>query len=421
MMCRLPSLVRFGAASAVLLLCVPSLAQPSPSAAPPDKVVSEPAMPLGETESATKKNADAAASADDTPSASASTEEADKVWNLPFEVRLDPLPVPFGQPFDVVVTVTRKKGQRLRLPGVIPSNDEVSSIGPARRKLLGPVPNPNAAPTPVPGAEAQPPKKGEEADVKTGQKIPPVIEFLREEIRIPFIALALEELKTPELVLTDPDGRILELPSMDFEVATPEEPAPPTPGTPGATDAAAGPSFARSASAMSFAVDDPRPRMLLYSFLTCLFCGLLFGFVHRRLRYMIRFREGTAEASPEPEAPAHVTALARLEGLMQEGHLERGEVALFVPRLMDEVLRHYLEKRFDVDAEAGTTRELCEDLLRVTAEGLDVGKIKEILSTADLIKFARADASVAAAHQMAGHIRALIERTQRQAPEGGSA
>ncbi len=303
--------------------------------------------------------------------------------SIPFTVRIEPNPAPFATPFDLVIELTRRQGQRLRLPGVIPGTDELKNIGPARRSV-----------TP-------PPKPGD-----------PMVETLR----VPFIALGLEDLKTPALVLTDPEGRVLEIPAVDVPVQAPDEEAQKKAAAEGQEPTP--PAFAKGRTHHLYTVDDPRPRMVLFSALISGIVALLSYLALRRRSYDVWFASGAAAAPVvEERPPAHELALARLEALLAEGLLQRGEVSVFVPRLMDEVLRSYLEDRFEVRAEAETTRELCENLLSVSAPGLDVTLIEGILSTADLIKFARAEASVAAAHQMAGQVRALIEATKQEAQE----
>jgi hypothetical protein len=97
---------------------------------------------------------------------------------------------------------------------------------------------------------------------------------------------------------------------------------------------------------------------------------------------------------------------------MREGLLARGEIARFVERLMDEVLRAYLEDRFLVPVTRETTREIAAELLRLSVPGLDLVLLRDILETADLVKFARADVAAESAHEMATKVRALVVATR---------
>ena len=71
-----------------------------------------------------------------------------------------------------------------------------------------------------------------------------------------------------------------------------------------------------------------------------------------------------------------------------------------------------------VSAGKRTTSELIEDLLAVSAPGLDLDVVRGLLDDADLVKFARADLASDVAHGMAGRVRALIEATAERREEG---
>lgn len=285
--------------------------------------------------------------------------------------RVEPDPVLFGQPFHLVIELVRPEGAPVSLP------DEL----------------PEAAATPRAG------------DVVRG--VTPAGEgSVRETFRVPYLALDLEELKTPEVVLKTAAGEPLAIPPLPVNV----EDGALADG--GAADPESGLVLEEGAGPIVYRVFDPRPLVGLFTF-TLSVAAL---FVHRRLSgrrlALPALQEGVSPLLPA--RAAHEVALERLEALLQEGLLARGEVALFVARLMDEVLRHYLEERYGVAAGRRTTRELAEVLLGVSAPGLDLGSTRALLERADLVKFARADVAAEVAHEMAGRVRALIEATRAQ-------
>lgn len=293
---------------------------------------------------------------------------------------VEPSQVDFAETFYLVLTTTRKAGNRLTLPNVLPEKKSVRQAGQITRRFL-PLSN----------------RDGGIANV------------VKEEIRIPFLALDYEDVKTPSFVLTTPDGETIDVPSLPVTMA---------PLDTGDGGTAGDPTQIELMSARThhvYDVRDYRPFVVLMTTLFSLFAFLLWHFWLRKVRFFLP--QLTVYTPPEETVPAHVRALANLEALLAEGLLQRGEIPIFVTRLMDEVLRDYLSERFSLSAEKRTTKEICEDLLSLSVPGLDVGLSKKIMEDADLVKFARAGLPVETVHQMAGRVRALIEATR--APDEG--
>jgi hypothetical protein len=292
------------------------------------------------------------------------------------DARVEPEPVRFGERVELVITIEREADVRLSLPGEIPE-------GPALRRIGAPV----RSVTPQPGAT-----------------------LVRETLRVPYLALDYEELKTPELTLAVAGGEPLTVAPVDVTVqhdaAGPRhsDDGPP----PDLVD-----QLAPAQSHALFHVLDARP---LVAGGTAAFGGLAylaFLVLARRRRVLVPTARATAEP-PAPDRPAHEIALARLDALLAEELLTRGEVAPFVQRLMDDVLRDYLERRFDVAAGTRTTSELAAGLLTTGAPGLDVPLVRKLLDDADMVKFARAELAADVAHGMAQTTRALIESTRER-------
>ncbi len=301
---------------------------------------------------------------------------------LVLNATIEPALVPFGAPFELVVTITRDRGLQLALPGAIPDVDSAPRTGDPVRTVQD-----------LPAA----------ADAGPGGA------RVKETIKIPFLALDTKDVKTPAFTLTGKDGAAVDVPALDVRVDMPKDtmpnPAGPDAGPPPPGTVVLEP----NAPAIAYAVPDARPFVVLGAFAGA---GLLFFLV----RLFARRRKATAPATPAvpppPPRPAHEVALERLEALLASGLLQRGETAEFVERLMDEVLRDYISARFQMTAGTRTTRELVKDLLGVAVLGLDVSLVESLLADADLVKFAKASIPSERAHAMATRVRALIDATK---------
>lgn len=336
--------------------------------------------------------------------------------------RVEPDPVTFGEPFSLVVSIVRDRGVRVELPGSIPEVDAAPRTGDPVRGVEEAV-GPTGAPAGGSSALAPAPASAPDAGSPRAPRV-------RETIRIPFLALDTEDLKTPAFALTAPDGTALEVPALNVRVVVPpeEEPADGGPARDPVQDPAQDPArpgqvlLEPAAPVIAYAVPDERPWIVLGGLAGA---GVLVALARLVNRWRRARRPAVPAVPPPPPRPAHEVALERLEALLQSGLLQRGETAIFVERLMDEVLRDYLTARFALSAGTRTTRELVKDLLGVAVVGLDVALVEGLLADADLVKFAKASIAGEQAHAMATRVRALIEQTREQsrAPtrEGGVA
>jgi hypothetical protein len=288
--------------------------------------------------------------------------------------RVEPDPVDFGRQVELVVTITRPPKRRIDLPEDLEGNDELPRSGPPRREA----------------------KELQAATADAGVVAPTRVQ---ETLRFPFLALALEGLRTPAFSLKTAEGDILEVPSLPVRVA-PEVLTDPTDG--GAPEGAL--IVESEAPWLMYRVHDDRPWLVL---------GILLvvAIVVVAARFLARLRplRVTPGPPPPPPRPAHEVALERLDALMPL--LQREEVSRFVEGVMDEVLRDYLAARFALAAGSRTTKEIVGDLLGLSVAGLDVALVEQVGRDADLIKFARATLSKTQAHAMAGRVRALILAT----------
>ncbi len=317
-------------------------------------------------------------------------------------------PIQFAQPFDLVIEVTRADGERLGIPESIPENKKVRRAGRPRREREG---RPDGRVT--------------------------------ERIYIPFIALDTDDVSTPALVIRAPgrgapnaDGRVvegrIEVPAQTLRVVDPElnpvgggargGPAGVDgPGAPGSVAPKKAPSagIEPARSHFLYNVADARPWTVLATLVASLAALFASMAIDRRRRFSVRKEDDPVLVARVKTRPAHEVALEKLDSLLASNLLRDGEVEAFVEQLMDDVLRAYLEARFEVPAGTHTTAELAEDLLQVAHVDLDLSLVRSLLEDTDLVKFARAEMQGDVAHQMAGKVRALIESTAaRPEPTG---
>jgi len=303
------------------------------------------------------------------------------------EVHVEPQQVSFAQPFQLVVQFERAQGEHFKLPSTLPQSKSVRPTGTPAHEVKPLAPSTNGKPA-----------------------------WVQETFRIPLLALDLDEAKTPALVLTSTLGQTLDVPSLTLDVIDPDAPVAasttPQPGQP--QDAPpTSPSFAKPDGPKMFRVDDWRP----WWSLLLLAMG---AFAYALQRWMRRWRvwvvpdvdDAAPSSAPVDTTPPHVRALERLDALLAEGLLKRGEVELFVTRLMDDVLRDYLTGRFGLHAEQTTTAELARELLDVGHARLDISLVQSLLEDVDMVKFAKATLQVEVASLMAGKVRTLIVDTQ---------
>jgi hypothetical protein len=289
------------------------------------------------------------------------------------QAHVEPDPVRFAEPFTLVVEVTRDRGLAIDLPGELPQNERVQRTGEVTRDVVElPVARPGDTPR------------------------------VKETIRIPFVALDTEKTSTPALVLKAHDGTTLEVAALDVKVTDPQAPA---------AKPDAGPADLEPATPhLSYEVPDRRPLYALAA-LAGLVAAVVLARKASRALAARRRQQPVPVIAPPPPRPAHLIALEKLDALLAEGLLQKGEVPVFVERLMNEVLREYLEGRFGLPAGKRTTRELVESLLSFPVAGLDVRLVEGVLADADLVKFARAKMAREDAHAMATRVRSLIVNT----------
>lgn len=92
---------------------------------------------------------------------------------------------------------------------------------------------------------------------------------------------------------------------------------------------------------------------------------------------------------PKPVLPAHVLAMDQLNALRAKKLWEQGEVKAYYSEMTD-IIRVYLEKRYDIDAMEQTSDEILAGLQPVVIPDESRAVLREILLLSDLVKFAKA-------------------------------
>lgn len=91
---------------------------------------------------------------------------------------------------------------------------------------------------------------------------------------------------------------------------------------------------------------------------------------------------------PPVVLPAHARALAELEKLRSEKIWQQGRVKEFYTRLTD-ILRGYIYERKGINAMEMTSGEILNEVRKVAEVDSVYENLKQVLSTADLVKFAK--------------------------------
>jgi hypothetical protein len=94
--------------------------------------------------------------------------------------------------------------------------------------------------------------------------------------------------------------------------------------------------------------------------------------------------------SPEKLLPAHVIAFRELDKLKDEKLWQSGKVKEYYVRLAD-IIRIYLENRFEITAMEYVTEETLKYFKKVNREDDVRIMLEELLYTADMVKFAKQD------------------------------
>ncbi len=112
--------------------------------------------------------------------------------------------------------------------------------------------------------------------------------------------------------------------------------------------------------------------------------------------------------------PAHEIAYERLRALVKDNLIEKARIKEFYERISD-ILRHYIEHRFDIRAPERTTEEFLTELAvtDVLAAG-DKKTLEEFLTHCDLVKFAKHTPATSQIQQTFDLVKNFIEKTKSE-------
>lgn len=104
--------------------------------------------------------------------------------------------------------------------------------------------------------------------------------------------------------------------------------------------------------------------------------------------YFITKKPAPVQEIVKPIIPAHITALQKLEEIKGQKLWQAGKVKLYHSHI-SEILRDYIEQRFQVNALEETTAEILHGLRLHSINQELMNKLSQTLTLADLVKFAK--------------------------------
>ncbi|MCC7331903.1 MAG: hypothetical protein IT232_04765 [Flavobacteriales bacterium] len=112
-----------------------------------------------------------------------------------------------------------------------------------------------------------------------------------------------------------------------------------------------------------------------------------------------------------PEIPYHIIALQKLEQLKSEQLWQNGKTKQY-HSIISEVIREYLERRYQINALEETTHEIMHRLRLQTIPAEQMNKLNQLLTLADLVKFAKEQPLPHENEQSLTHAISFIETTK---------
>jgi len=122
--------------------------------------------------------------------------------------------------------------------------------------------------------------------------------------------------------------------------------------------------------------------------LSLIFTGLLIWFIFYYIDRKKKDKPILRRIRP-PEIP-HIVALHELDKLKAEKLWQQNKVKLYYTRLT-EIIRTYIERRFDIMAMEQTTSEILYEFRDREIENVNYNILEQLLNLADLVKFARGE------------------------------
>lgn len=129
--------------------------------------------------------------------------------------------------------------------------------------------------------------------------------------------------------------------------------------------------------------------------------------------YLIKRSKNKGKIEEEesiPEIPAIVTARERLSQLKDANLWQSGKSKEYYTYLTD-IAREYLEGQFNIDAIEMTSDEILEEVKKLQIDKLILNKLEHTLTTADLVKFAKANPSPTENETAFSDINSFVEES----------
>ena len=120
---------------------------------------------------------------------------------------------------------------------------------------------------------------------------------------------------------------------------------------------------------------------------------------------------------PKPIIPAHIIALGKLNKLKAEEKWFTTDSKLYNTDLTD-ILREYIFNRWGFDAQESTSEEILAAEFILTIEPSHLKTLKDILGTADFVKFAKANTTTDENKLMLEKAILFIEMTTLRQAQG---
>lgn len=121
-------------------------------------------------------------------------------------------------------------------------------------------------------------------------------------------------------------------------------------------------------------------------------------------------KEVVEEEDTKPQIPAIITAREKLAQLSTANLWQSGKYKDYYTDLTD-IAREYLEGQFDIDAIEMTSDEILEEVRKIQLDNIIFNKLQNTLTTADLVKFAKATPSPAENENAFNDITSFIEES----------
>jgi hypothetical protein len=151
--------------------------------------------------------------------------------------------------------------------------------------------------------------------------------------------------------------------------------------------------------------------VLLGTFVVLILISVIYYYTKRKKEKVV---ENVVEAVPK--LPPHVIAYLKLKQL-EEGELwQKGDFKIYHSEV-SYTMREYLENRFNIPALESVTDEIMTTLNDFEIENKQVINLKNVLQTADLVKFAKLIPNETEHRQAMGFSLEFVEKTQEEEAE----